>query len=113
MRAISALVSTTSFSASCEARRLLAAPQFAVQHAAAADAEIAVQRAFELRIKLVDCDRGQKSEAAQIHGEQRNVAAADGARGRKQSPVAAQHDHQLQRRAAHLRAARHVRCGRA
>ena len=54
---------------------MLAAPQLDVQHAAAGDPEIAVQGAFELRIQLLDGDRGEKAEAAQVHGEQREIVA--------------------------------------
>ena len=53
------------------------------------------QGAFQLRKKLLNADRGEKAKPPQIHGEKRNIASTDGARGGKQRPVAAKHDHKL------------------
>ena len=71
------------------------AAHLGVQQLAAADAVLAAQGALQFGKQLVDGDGGQESEAAQIDGEQRDLAAADGARGGEQRAVAAQHDHQV------------------
>ena len=60
-----------------------------------ADAMLAAQRALQFRIQVVDANGGQKSEMSQVHGKQRNVAAGDDARRRKQRAIAAQHNHQV------------------
>jgi len=67
-----------------------AAPQLRVQHAAAAYVVFAREHSLELRIQLVHSDGRQESQIAQIDGEQRNVAAFERPRRRKQRPVAAQ-----------------------
>ena len=73
MRTISTILAGIVIHALPRLRRLcdplLASPQFDVEHAAASDPEIAMQGAFELRIKLFDFDRGEKAETAQVHGE--------------------------------------------
>ena len=40
-------------------------------------------------------DGGEEAEAAQVDGEQRDLAPPDGARGGEQRAVAAQHDDQI------------------
>ena len=54
----------------------LASPQFDVQHAPAGDPKIAMKGAFELRIELFDCDRGEEAETAEVHGEQREIVSS-------------------------------------
>ena len=65
------------------------------QHAPLGDAMFAAEGALQFRVNIVDGDGGEKSQAAQIDGKQRDLALADGARGREQRAVAAQHDHQV------------------
>ena len=95
MRAIELLVSTASFSASKLATTSPPRTTSACQQLALGDAMLAAQGALEFGIQLVDRDRGEKAEAAEIHREQRNLAAADGARRGEQRAVAAQHDDQV------------------
>ena len=71
-----------------------AAPEFAVQHPAALDAEIAMQGLFELGINFFNRDGGEESEAAEIHGEDGSFPPSDGARGGEQRSVAAENNHQ-------------------
>ena len=75
--------------------RLAAAHQFPVQHFARHHALLAAKGPLQLRIKLIQRDGGQESQAAQIHRKDRNHAAGHGARRRQQRAVASQHDHQL------------------
>ena len=42
----------------------------------------AMKGAFKLRIHFLDLDRGKKAQAAQVHGEQREVAPPIGSQGR-------------------------------
>ena len=56
---------------------------------------LAAEGALQFGEKFVHADGGEKAQAAEIDGEQRNLAAADGARGGEQRAIAAQHDDQI------------------
>jgi hypothetical protein len=73
----------------------VAAAHLGVQQLASADAMLAAEGALQFGIQFVDGDGGEETEAAQIHGEQGDLAVADGAGGGEQRAVAAQHDHQI------------------
>ena len=59
------------------------------------DAVLAAEGALQFGIQIVDSDRSEETQPAQVHGEQRDFAPADGPCGRKQRAVAAQHHHQV------------------
>ena len=65
------------------------------QHAAGGDPLFAAQGTLEFGVDFIDGECGEKTQAAQIHREDGNIAATDGARGREQRAVAAQHDDEL------------------
>src|SRR5260370_38401450 len=56
---------------------------------------LAAKGALQFGIKLGDGNGGKETEAAEIHGKQGDLTVADGARGREQGSVAAQHDDQV------------------
>ena len=74
---------------------LVAALDFGVQEAAFGDAMLAAEGAFQFGKELVDGDGGEEAEAAEVDGEERDFAAADGSGGGEQGAVAAEHDDQV------------------
>ncbi len=66
-----------------------------VQQLAPLNAMLAAEGALQFGEQFGHADGGEKTQAAEIDGEQRNLAAADGAGGGKQRAVAAQHDDQI------------------
>src|SRR5262249_55535519 len=70
-------------------------PEFAMEHMAALDGEAAGEHAFQLRVDRLDGNGREETQAAEIHGEERDVAAADGAGRGEQGDVTAEHDEQL------------------
>ena len=74
---------------------LPAAHHFGGQQLALGDAVLAAEGALQLGVQLVDGDGGQEAQAAEVHGEERGLAPADGARGGEQGAIAAEHDDQV------------------
>jgi hypothetical protein len=74
---------------------LAVAHERAGEHAAVADAVLAAQGALEIGVDLIGGDGREEAEAAEVDGDERNAAVADGAGGGKERAVAAEDDDEL------------------
>ena len=84
------------------ARRLAAAEELGVHHAAHFDGRRAVAPGLQGGVELGERDFGKKAQRAQVHAEQRSVGVGEGARRGQQRPIAAEDDDQVRLARGHL-----------
>ena len=84
------------------ARRLAAAEELGVHHAAHLDGRCAVAPGLQGGVELGERDFGKKAQRAQVHAEQRSVGVGEGARRGQQRPIAAEDDDEVRLARGHL-----------
>src|SRR5579863_7353291 len=71
------------------------AHKLTIHHPASSDAVFASKRALEFRIKIIHCDRREKSQMPKVHGKERNIAAVHHAGSGKQRAIATKNDYEI------------------
>ena len=98
------MLTTASFSAHLPLPFFPLAKNLRFEHHPLAHLDAAREHLLQHGIKLVERDAGQKSQAAEIDSEDRNIVAAQRSRRRKQSAIAAKNNQQVELSRQSLRA---------
>ncbi len=77
------------------ADRFAVAPEFAIDHAAAADAMFAGDGAFQFGVEFFFANGGEEAEVAEVNGEDGDIVTGDSAGGGKKRAVTAENDEQF------------------